>query len=90
MKAVPEHEVQKWKGKFHLLIEIYQAKDIYNLDETGAFYHVQKKEEMNVRKVKIPKSVSLFPHHEFGVSSEKPSLVVGKLKKLSMFKKYEH
>lgn len=58
-------KVQKWKENFHLLVEGYQAKNIYNCHKIGLFYHMLSnkslsKKEVNAMGIKIPMSVSLF------------------------------
>ena len=54
-----EHKVQKWREIFHLQIKAYQV-NVYNYNETGLFYHLLKKEELNITEVKIQKSIGLL------------------------------
>jgi len=35
---VNQDTVENWKRKLSVLIKVYEAKDIYNADETGLFF----------------------------------------------------
>ena len=58
-KDVPKATVNKWKGKLPKLIQGYDPKDVYNMDETGLFldppmtklYFIKERNAVVVRKL---------------------------------------
>lgn len=87
-----DQNVEKWKSKLSDLIKDKQAKDIYNIDETGLFWKLlptktfafQSESRDGIRRIKDRITVVLITNAD---GSDRLAIAIGKSKKQRCFNK---
>lgn len=90
--CVPNANVVEWKKDLHILIKDYEAKNIFNVDETGLFYKMQPSKTLHFKREKCTGGkhskvrISVLIGANCDGSEKLPLLVIGKAIKPRCFK----